>query len=83
MRTMTMIWSICMGRKHQRIRDWNTAMLMGMIISTHMTMYMRMEVYTHTSITTMTTVTSIITIMDIIMSTEGFMKSYILLSMQI
>ena len=31
----------------------------------------------------MTTVTSIITIMDIIMSTEGFMKSYILLSMQI
>lgn len=69
MRTMTMIWSICMG----------------MIISTHMTMsmYTRMEVYTHTSITTMTTVTSIITIMDIIMSTEGFMKSYILLSMQI
>ena len=48
-----------------------------------MSMYMRMEVYTHTSITTMTTVTSIITIMDIIMSTEGFMKSYILLSMQI
>ena len=30
MRIMIMIWSICMGRKRLRIRDWNTAMRMGM-----------------------------------------------------